>query len=213
MDALASQIKPMLLPAFTLWGSPVTWLEMVAFGLSVAMVLGNMRVQPVAWPLAIASSLLYFLLFHDARMYGEAGLQLLFVGLSFWGWWQWLRGTTADGKKLRVRTLTPEGRRRVVLLTAIAWPLLGTLLAARSDSDVPWWDALPTAGSLAGQWLLGRQYTENWLVWIAVNVISISLFAYKGLWLTVLLYIVFTAMAIIGWRQWRTLQASQSVPS
>jgi nicotinamide mononucleotide transporter len=71
-----------------------------------------------------------------------------------------------------------------------------------TDSDVPYWDALPTAASVAGQWLLGRQYVENWPVWIGVNVISIVLFAYKGLWLTVLLYALFAVMALAGWRAW-----------
>ena len=71
-----------------------------------------------------------------------------------------------------------------------------------TDSDVPFWDALPTAGSITGQWLLGRQYVENWPVWVLVNAISIALFAYKGLWLTVLLYALFAVLALVGWRAW-----------
>ena len=67
-----------------------------------------------------------------------------------------------------------------------------------TDTDVPFWDALPTAGSVAGQWLLGRQYVENWPVWVAVNLVSVALFAYKGLWLTVVLYALFTVMALAG---------------
>ncbi len=84
----------------------------------------------------------------------------------------------------------------------LAWPLLGVLLRRYTDTDVPWWDALPTAGSVAGQWLLGRKYVENWLVWLAVNLVSTGLFAYKGLWLTVLLYALFAALSVVGWRAW-----------
>ena len=71
-----------------------------------------------------------------------------------------------------------------------------------TDTDVPWWDAFPTAASVVGQWLLGRKYVENWPVWIAVDVVGAALFAYKGLWLTTLLYGVFVAMAAVGWRRW-----------
>ena len=67
--------RPLLTPAFFAWGSPVTWLEIVAFALAVWMVVCNMRVNPLAWPLAIASSLLYGVLFADSRLYGEAGLR------------------------------------------------------------------------------------------------------------------------------------------
>ena len=91
----------------------------------------------------------------------------------------------------------------------LAWPLLGSFLRHVTDSDVPWWDALPTTGSLAGQWLLGRKYVENWPVWVAVNAVSIGLFAWKGLWLTVLLYALFLLMALWGWRAWQRLAAAR----
>ena len=59
--------------------------------------------------------------------------------------------------------------------------------------------------SVIGQWLLGRKYVENWPVWIVVNVVSTALFAYKGLWLTVVLYGVFVALSVVGWRAWQRL--------
>lgn len=189
--------------AFTLWGSPVTWLELVAFGLALAMVAANMRVHPVAWPLAIASSLLYAWLFGASRLYGEAGLQFVFVALAFWGWWQWLRGRGKDGAPLVVHRLSTKARLAVLAATLAAWPLLGLLLARATDSDVPYLDALPTVGSIAGQLLLARKLVENWPVWFVVNIVSVALFAYKALWLTVLLYALFALLSLVGWRMWR----------
>ena len=75
---------------------------------------------------------------------------------------------------------------------------------------MPWWDAFPTAGSLIGQWLLGRQYIENWPTWVAVNVVGVGLFAYKGLWLTVGLYALFALLALAGWRAWTRLAAART---
>lgn len=190
---------------FTLWGSPVTGLEIVAFALSVWMVVCNIRVNPLAWPLAIAASALYGWLFLHSKLYGEAGLQLVFIGAAFWGWWQWLRGRGADGQSLRVHRLSPRQRWQALALTLAAWPVLALTLARATDSDVPWLDALPTVGSLAGQVLLGRKLVENWPAWVAVNVVSVGLFAVKGLWLTVLLYALFTVMALAGWRAWQAL--------
>ena len=79
-----------------------------------------------------------------------------------------------------------------------------------TDSDVAWGDALPTALSLVGQVLLGRKFIENWLVWLVVNVISVALFAYKGLWLTCLLYGLFALMSVWGWRAWQVRMKASS---
>ena len=202
MSALLAAAQPLLATAAVVWGAPVTWLEIVAFVLSVAMVVLNIRVDPLGWPLAIASSLLYLLLFWNSRLYGDASLQVFFAVVAAWGWWQWLRGTDAEGHVLRVRALDPHGRIGVGVAIAIAWPATALFLHRFTDTDVPWWDAFPTAASLVGQWLLGRKYVENWPVWIGVDVVGAALFAYKGLWLTCLLYAVFVAMAAVGWRSW-----------
>ncbi|MCW5659951.1 MAG: nicotinamide riboside transporter PnuC [Burkholderiaceae bacterium] len=197
-------MAPFLSPAFTWWGSPITWLEIVAFVLSIAMVLCNFRVNPWAWPLAIAASALYGVLFASSRLYGEASLQLLFIVVAFWGWWQWLRGRGADGTPLRVHVLAPSARLGIGMLTLAAWPLLGWLLDHHTDSDVPYLDALPTVGSITGQFLLGRKLVENWPVWLLVNLFSIGLFALKELWLTVLLYALFAVLSVVGWRVWQS---------
>ncbi len=198
-------LQPLFAPAFTLWATPVSWLEIVAFVLALAMVVLNMRVNPIAWPLAIASSLLYFALFWNSRLYGDASLQIFFAIVALWGWWQWLRGTQADGSALRVRAMGRHGRLWLIAVLALAWPATGLFLKSFTNTDVPWWDAFPTAASVIGQWLLGRKYLENWLAWIVVNLVSVGLFAYKGLWLTTLLYSLFIAMSFIGWRAWRRL--------
>ncbi len=203
MESLLQQAAPLLAAAFTLWGSPITWLEIVAFALSVAMVLLNLRVNPWAWPLAIASSLLYALLFASSKLYGEAGLQFVFVAVSLWGWWQWLRAPDAADAHTSVGWMSRRGIAAAAIATAAAWPLLALLLMRLTDSDVPWLDALPTVASITGQVLLGLKRVENWPVWLAVNLFSVGLFAYKGLWLTALLYAVFAALSVVGWRAWR----------
>lgn len=203
LDTLLLAAKPLLAPAFTLLGSPVTWLELVAFVLSLAMVWANLRVNAVGWPLATVSSLLYALLFADSKLYGEASLQFVFIALAGWGWWQWLKGRTASGATLQVRYMRPAQRAWAAGVTLLAWPLLALLLMRTTDSDVPWLDALPTAASITGQVLLGRKFVENWATWLMVNLFSVGLFAYKGLALTVVLYALFAVLSVLGWRAWQ----------
>ncbi|MDR7272081.1 nicotinamide mononucleotide transporter [Pelomonas saccharophila] len=201
---LAAAWAALIAPAFTAFGSPISWLELVAFVLAVWMVVCNMRVHLLAWPLALISSLMYFALFWDGKLYGEASLQLVFAALALWGWWQWLFGRTREGEALTVRRLGRQGLWRPVLLTLAAWPLLGFFLAKATDSPLPYWDAFPTVASLLGQWLLARKYEENWPTWIVVNAVSVVLFGLKGYWLTVILYAGFIPMSVIGWRAWRS---------
>ena len=189
--------------AFELWGSPTTWLELVAFVLALAMVGCNIREIHWGWPLAIVSSLLYFALFWRSRLYGEAALQIFFAVIAVWGWAQWLSGRQGDGSPLRVARLSRRGLALWVGACALMWPATGLFLKSFTDTDVPWWDAFPTATSVVGQVLLGRKFIENWAVWTVVNIVSVGLFAYKGLWLTVILYTLFAVLSMVGWRAWK----------
>ena len=96
---------------------------------------------------------------------------------------------------------------KLVAACAIFWLATGLFLLKFTTTDVPWWDAFPTALSIVATVLLGRKYIENWPLWIAVNIVGMALFAYKGLWLTVGLYGVFAVMAAMGWRAWRSTTA------
>jgi nicotinamide mononucleotide transporter len=195
--------------AFTLWGAPTTWLELIAVVLALAMVFCNIREIHWGWPLAILSSLLYAELFWRSRLYGDASLQVVFVVVAGWGWWQWLRGHAADGRTLHVQRLSRAGVVNTLAACALLWPATGLVLKHFTNTDVPWWDAFPTALSLVGQFLLGRKYNENWLLWIAVNPVSVALFAYKGLWLTAVLYTIFIGLSVAGWRAWQHRLATQ----
>lgn len=185
--------------------------EVIGFILGVMMVLCSIRELHWSWPLAILSALLYFFVFKDSLLYGEAGLQLVFIALALWGWWQWRRQGDGDQPALAIQRLTARGWWGVLIASAVLWPTLALLLQHFTDSDVAWWDALPTALSLVGQALLGRKYIENWLVWLLVNTISVALFAHKELWLTCVLYSLFTLMSVWGWRVWQArLKAAQA---
>ncbi len=186
--------------------------EAAGFALAVVMVWCSIRELHWSWPLAIASSALYFFVFRDSQLYGEASLQVVFGLLALWGWRQWWRPSpsapahadSADTPATSgITRLSPRGLGLTLAASVLLWPLVSVFLLQFTDTDVPWWDGGVTALSLVGQYLLGRKYLENWAVWLVVNTVSMGLFAYKGLWLTVLLYAIFTVMSVIGWRTWQ----------
>ena len=181
-------------------------LELISFLLAVTTVVLNIRQKHWAWLFSIASSATYAVVFYDARLYGDMGLQFVFIGASVWGWYQWLHGAAgANAAPLVPTFLKASGRAWSLAAWLVGFVLLSTFLANFTDTDVPHADGFLTAGSLVGQLLLAKKKVENWHVWIAVDILYVGLYLYKGLVLTAVLYGVFVLLAIAGLRTWSAL--------
>jgi nicotinamide mononucleotide transporter len=171
-------------------------------------VLLNIRQNHWAWLFSIVSSAAYGIVFFNSRLYGDAGLQAVFIASSVWGWYQWLRG--AAGGQMVVTRLSGAGW----ALSALAWlggfVLLAAFLKSYTNTDVPHVDGFLTAGSLLGTYLLARKKVENWHAWLAVDVLYVGLYVYKGLNLTAILYAVFVVMAALGLRAWSNVAVGQA---
>jgi nicotinamide mononucleotide transporter len=195
-------LESILNDTLLLFGLATTPLELISFVLAVINVALNIRQSHWGWLFAVISSAAYGLVFFNSKLYGDMGLQLVFIAVSVWGWHQWLSGG-ADGAGLAVTRLDRRGR----IVAALAWLagffILSWFLGAYTDTDVPHADAFLTAGSLVGQVLLSRKKLENWHVWIGVDVLYVGLYLYKQLNLTAVLYAVFVVMAVVGLRAWR----------
>ncbi|WP_229259462.1 nicotinamide riboside transporter PnuC [Duganella aceris] len=201
MDGLSVLMGYLNLPLH-LAGFVTTPLELMSFLLSVATVWLNIRQSHWAWLFAIISSAMYGLVFYGSRLYGDMGLQLVFITVSFWGWYQWLHG---DATHDRLPVTALDARRRWIAVAgwAVGFVLLAWFLKNWTDTDVPLSDGFLTAGSLVGQLLLSRKKVENWHVWIIVDVLYVALYLHKHLMLTAILYAVFVGMAVIGLRAWQ----------
>ncbi|WP_371865937.1 nicotinamide riboside transporter PnuC [Duganella qianjiadongensis] len=201
MELLAALLAYAYMP-WKLAGLATTPLELLSFLLSVATVWFNIRQSHWGWLFAIISSATYGLVFFGSRLYGDMGLQLVFISVSVYGWYQWLHGDDSH-ERLPVTELGKRGR----YIAAAAWlggfAVLAWFLKSYTDTDVPNSDGFLTAGSLVGQLLLSRKRIENWHVWIIVDVLYVALYLHKHLVLTAILYAVFVGMAVMGLRAWR----------
>ena len=158
------------------------------------------------FPVGIANSAFFLVLFAGARLYGDAALQVVYIALGFQGWYLWLRGGE-NRTALRV-----ERASRRLLCGVAAFVLAGTAaltLVFRAVNDsAPFLDAFTTILSLGAQYLLNRKAVENWLLWITADVVYVYLYAARGLHLTAVLYFVFLCLCVAGLRSWlRTLSA------
>ncbi|MEY4609591.1 MAG: hypothetical protein RL625_1808 [Gemmatimonadota bacterium] len=185
-------------------------LELIAAALGIACVWCNARERIEGWPLAIASAALYLAVFWEARLYAYMGLQVVFIALSAYGWYEWLHGG-ADRGPLRITRTT-----RRQLLTLLTLGLSGSagltmLLARTTDAAMPLVDSIASVASVLAQWMMTRKLLEHWMVWIAINVVSIGLFVSQSLIPTAVQYAVLLALAIGGHRHWtRTWHAASA---
>jgi len=191
-------------------GFHTTPLELLSFVLSIATVLLNIRRNHWAWLFAIVSSAMYGIVFFGARLYGDAGLQLVFIVASVWGWYQWLHGPGKDAAAVAVAPSAPlvvtrldrKGWIASLAGWALGFALLALFLDWFTDTDVPYIDGFLTAGSLLGTLLTARKKVENWHTWIVVDLIYVGLYIHKNLYLTALLYALFVVLAVLGLRTW-----------
>ncbi|TWI66558.1 nicotinamide mononucleotide transporter [Pseudoduganella lurida] len=186
----------------SLFGLSTTPLELLSSLLSVITVWLNIRQNHWGWLFAILSSALFGALFYQSKLYGDMGLQVVFIVVSFWGWYQWLSGDDTHDR-LPVTELSWAGRGVAALGWIAGFIALAWFLMMFTDTDVPFTDGLLTAGSLVGQLLLSRKKIENWHVWIIVDVLYVALYVHKGLILTAVLYGMFVVMAGFGLAAWR----------
>jgi nicotinamide mononucleotide transporter len=163
------------------------------------------------FPLGLANVTLFSVLFFGAKLYADAGLQVVYFFLGLSGWYLWLHGGER-GTALRISRIPRGDAVRLaiggVALTLILWVTLRHVGGSASFAD-----ALTTSISLCAQWMLNRKYVESWYAWIVADIIYIPLYAYKALYLTSGLYAVFLVMATMGLLHWRGTWRAQAVPA
>jgi nicotinamide mononucleotide transporter len=176
--------------------------EVLAVIFGIVSVYLSTREHIWSWPTALVNVALYFVVFYEAKLYADMGLQVVYFGLSLYGWYEWLYGG-ANRTELHVsRTTKPLGV-RLLIIGVVGAALLGTLLARFTDAALPYVDSATTSTSLVAQWMMTRKILENWAVWMAVDVVYVGMFIYKHLYLTAALYTVFFVLAAMGYVQWK----------
>ena len=189
-----------LLLAAMLGRAPLAPVEVLGFATGAAAVWLTVRANNWLWPVSIANNVFFFLLFANARLYADAGLQVVYLVLEGLGWYWWLRG----GDKRQGLPIRRAGW--VTLGTAAGVTVSGTaamsVFLGRVNDSAPLLDAFTTVLSLVAQFMLARKLLQNWWVWIGADVVYVGLYAWKGLLLTAVLYALFLAMCLVGLREW-----------
>ncbi|MGJ3646966.1 nicotinamide riboside transporter PnuC [Sphingomonas sp. GlSt437] len=175
---------------------------------AVAAVLVLVNVALVArrslwnYPIGLAAVTLYAIIFFRSRLYSDALLQIFFFIVQLYGWWNWAASKGESGAVVveRLGARTRVGWAGGIVAATLGW---GWLAHRFTDAAYPWWDASVAMMSIAAQILMSRRAIENWVLWIAVDIVAIGLYAAKDLWLTAAVYLVLLAISIWGLVDWQ----------
>lgn len=159
------------------------------------------------WPVGFIGCAMYIAVFWEARLYANAVLQVLYLILIVWGWYEWLHG--GKGRTPLAVSRTPVwGWIAAIAFGAALW--LGTVwgLTRWTNASMPWSDAGTTAFSIAAEGMTAKKWIENWIVWIVVDAITTWMLLVQKLYASAALYAAFIVLAVIGWIEWRKSLAS-----
>ena len=161
------------------------------------------------WIVGLVMPVVHGALYFKAGLYADCSMQVYYVLAGLYGWAVWHRArrrTAPEAAKKAPATIvhTPLGQiPGLVAVYVVAHAAIYLLLVRFTNSTVPFWDAGTTAASIVAMWMLSRKQVEQWLVWLAVDVVTVGLYFYKGIPLTAGLYALYSALAIAGYIRWR----------
>jgi nicotinamide mononucleotide transporter len=165
----------------------------------------SIRQSIYTWPTGIITSLLYCWVFFVAKFYAGMGLQVYYVAISIYGWWSWQHGGQKSSVNIKLQVSYTKSN-LWLLLFMLSIPLTFSiyyLLSRYTDSPIAFGDAFTTSLSIIATWMLARKKIENWLIWIFIDLVSIGLYLYRGLYPTVFLFSIYTVMAGFGFYGWK----------
>ena len=173
----------------------------------------EIRQHRAMWVVGFLTSLVYVFVFFFSKIYADMGLNIYYVAISIYGFWQWTRKKAINEEKtnqnapaneaILYRNMTFPLLTGIILAILAIYALLYYILQNFTDSPIPAGDAFTTAVGIVATWMLARRIIEHWIFWIIVNCVSVYLYYLRGLYPTMFLYICYAILAAVGLYTWK----------
>ena len=175
--------------------------ETAAVLLAIAYLVLAIHQNILCWAAGMISALIFMVIFYSALLYMQSALQIFYVGMAIYGWYQW-RYAGDEGTGVRIHTLTIVRHIQVIAGISATALLLGWIMS-RTDTPFPYAEAFITVAAVATTFMVARKVLEHWLYWLVIDSIAVYLYVARELYLTALLFVFYLVMAVIGFRRWR----------
>ena len=185
-------------------------LETVAGVLAIAYLVLAIEENSLCWYCAFFSTAIYVWIFGDVSLYMESALNVYYMAMAVYGWYQWQRGGEQNSG-LNISRWNRSQHLRAILLIAVATAVSGYLLETNSDARLPYLDSFTTWAAVLTTVMVARKVIDNWLYWIVINSVSIYLFVDRELYQTAALLVLYIVLSVMGYRFWLKSLQEQSL--
>jgi nicotinamide mononucleotide transporter len=169
---------------------------------SVLSTIGYIRLSTLAWPLGIVAICIDMVLYAKSGIYGDVGLQCIYLFMSIYGWCKWKYGGK-NRTELPITNLSYKNGLFLGALFILGFFVLSYFLGTYTDSQIPRWDATTTCLSLVAQWLICRKVIQNWYLWFIVDSLFVGMYFYKGIPVHALTNLFYLSLAVVGYLNWK----------
>jgi len=176
-------------------------LELTAVVFAIVYLVLAVRENILCWFAAGISTLIFLYIFWDVKLYMESGLQVYYLGMAVFGWYQW-RLANDGSTSLQVSMWSMREHLLALVLIALLTFTSGYLLHSGTDARLPYLDSLTTWGSVVTTFMVVRKVLENWIYWLVIDSISIYLYIDRELYFTAILFAVYIVIIFFGWLTW-----------
>lgn len=189
----------------------INWMEAAGLVFGLLAVYYLIKENILTWPAGIIYVLISFVIFYQVKLYADFILHIFFLIMNIYGWYYWLNGRKKGNDQVPVTTSSLITLITLLVLSALGTGILGYSLSNYTDASLPYWDSTTTILSLTGMWLTAKKKIENWYFWFVVDLLATGIYFYKGIYFYAFLYLVYIALAVIGYIEWKKSLIKQTV--
>jgi len=186
--------------------------EGLAVLLGIAYLLLALRESLWCWYAALGSTLIFLGIFWQSRLLMESALQLYYLAMAVYGWWQW-RGGSLGSAPLTIHRWHWRHHLLAFGTVTVGSALSGLILTQYTDAVLPYLDSFTTWGAVLSTWMVARKVLENWLYWLVVDGASIVLYVHLELYLTAGLFALYLVIVCCGYLTWLRRYRQQASPA
>ena len=189
------------------------YIELIGAASGLLYVLLEINRKKIMWVVGFITSAFYVYIFYDAKFYAGMGLNIYYLLASVYGWIIWTmksntsttvgNETAASREASQIKNLESPLAVKLIIASALLFALLAFILSHYTDSPVPYGDALVSALSFVATWMLAHKIIEQWGLWFFINILSMGLYIWRGLYPTAVLFICYAGASVAGYYKWR----------
>ena len=182
------------------------WQEWVSTITQIASVWYARKNNVLVYPTGIIgvslAAWLYFFISHPP-LYADGTLNIYYFLMSVYGWYNWVQRKDETHYTYPISWCSKKQLLGGFGVFLFAWGAIYFMLLKITDSNTPVLDSLVSASAVVAMWWMAQRKIENWLAWILSNMVAIPLNFYKEFYLFTLMYVLFLAMAWMGFTEWK----------